>query len=75
MPHKRMPFGLLEKILRKLMQGLAPHLPLMVAGIGAETYLHTSITHLLYDVAGVRYTGVLLSATEEEHVELLVCFE
>ena len=48
------------------MEGLAPHLPLMVAGIGVETDLYSTLAHLLNDTAGELDAGVLLAATEEE---------
>ena len=54
------------------MERLAPHLPLVVAWIGVEADIDTSIAHFLDDGAGVLDARVLLATTEEEHIELFV---
>ena len=48
------------------MKGLAPHLPLMVAGIGVETDLYSTLAHLLNDTA--RIMGSVLLITFEVFV-------
>lgn len=54
------------------MQGLAPNLPFVVAWVGVETNLYTAVTHRLHNVTGVFDTWILLTTTQEEHIELLV---
>ena len=54
------------------MERLAPHLPLVVAWIGVEADIDTSVAHLLDDGAGVLDAGILLATTEEEYIELFV---
>ena len=61
-----------EEILGELVEGFAPDLPFVVAGVGVELYLNAGILHLLYDIAGVFYAGILLAAAQEEYVKLLV---
>ena len=54
------------------MEGFAPDLPFVVAGVGVELDVHASVTHFLDYVAGVLYAGILLAAAQEEYVKLLV---
>ena len=63
---------LFEEVLREFVEGFAPDLPLVVAGIGIETNLNAAVTHLLDDVAGVVDTRVLFATAHEEHIELAV---
>ena len=44
----------------------------MVAWIGVEAHLYPTITHFLYDIAGIFDARILLATAQEEHVELLV---
>ena len=57
------------------MQGLAPHLPFVVARIGVEAHLDTTVAHGLHDIVGVFDARVLFATAHEEHVELFIeCF-
>jgi hypothetical protein len=53
-------------------QRLAPYLPFVVTRIGVELYLHTTVEHLLHDVARIFNAWVLLTTTYEEYFQLLV---
>lgn len=54
------------------MEGFAPDLPFVVAGVGVELYFYSGFLHFLDDVAGVFYAGILLAAAQEENVKLAV---
>ena len=54
--------SLFEEVLGEFVEGFAPDLPFVVAGVGVEFYIYTTALHFLYDVAGVVYAGILLTA-------------
>jgi len=61
-----------EEILGELVEGFAPDLPFVVAGVGVEFYFYAGVLHYLDNVAGVVDAGILLAAAQEEYVKLLV---
>ena len=54
------------------MEGFAPDLPFVVAGVGVEFYFYSGFLHFFDDVAGVVDAGILLAAAQEEYVKLFV---
>ena len=63
---------LFEQILYKFVERLAPYLPFVIARVGVESYVDTLVAHLFHNVAGLFDAWILLTASHEEYVEVLV---